>query len=430
MLRHKTCAALVAVGITTSATLLASLVATTAAPAAPTTPAPTAQPDTGSLDRNDPLVKAKMMVRADKIDDESHAKFGDRAGLPWMDDDTATEFVGVRGLTAADEARWTRTDSVLVDVPYSQVDLEAQQAKVLDSMGPQTKDTSYSVGFEMEGTGKDARWIVAVSGMVTPEQQDSIREVVPANTLRFKDLGAKGGWLVDRNSFPTNTPWLGALRNNTAILGAPYGNCTSGFLLASAFGYFGSTAAHCAPNGTTDGSASDPEVWMGYGASTPPSGAHIDYQRQTTWPWGHLCEAGANDVYTDVLTYSLTVGGWLRSVAVKETDAILTLVGARFNGSVGMGSPVWFSALSTTYPVGETVSTVGNIFVHDCVRSIHHDCITTTPHPGDSGGPVYSYFGNRIVAAGSISYATGPTRVCYSRINYTVFFTGQEVATQ
>lgn len=352
--------------------------------------------------------KAQLGVEAERIVDALEPLLGDDLGLTWIDNDDAGKallYVGVKDLgdrrpeLARSLASADRDRVQLVDAKYSMLDLKQMQGELIDSL---TKaDGSFTVGIGKEGTGiaAEPRLDVHADGLSTSGLERLTAErSLPTELVRLSEAGAPH-FATNRFAFP---PFLAGLYNNIGNSGG----CTTAFMMVSQFGYFGSTAGHCAPSG---------------GAHSVRVGNtnNVDVQRQN-WLYG------ANPTHADVAVYSLSVKGWPGYPAIKVSDTFNRVVTGRLNGTAPVGTPQCFVTINLNSAQCDDIS---NIHVNGIVQGhilLDLSCLGVGVTLGDSGGAVYGLFGSYAAAAGIISGGSSST-TCYSLINYVVIYTGAEV---
>lgn len=362
---------------------------------------------------------AQSLIDENSVLPAAKAFFGSRLGLTWYTDAEGMAsrlFVSVVGLMEADFAFVDQLDPTvsgrvqLVATSHSEEQLSAFAAEGSDAL-TRFGVPGASVGVGISERSENGRPLIVVSADALPERvRAAIEMVVPNELLRFEVAPGNGMHRrVNRDSFP---PYQAGLSYGSNIQSF----CTTSFVLAGAFGQFGTTAGHCLPPGT--------------GFSSYVGRRFVDNRIRRNI----FYESDPDNIYADVLLYSLdAVTQYSRTATILVSDQLRRDVTARFNAPVPLGTSLCFVGLESDSVRCGNVNRRGDVFRDQAGRrTVEHDCIERLSEFGDSGAPMYAVGGppgNTATAAGILSYGNSNV-TCYSRDYFIEFFTDTIIATR
>ncbi|MFO7279540.1 MAG: hypothetical protein C0P77_003945 [Thermoanaerobacterales bacterium] len=202
---------------------------------------------------------------------------------------------------------------------------------------------------------------------------------------------------ADRNTFP---PYAAGL-STRILVGTRWNGCTTGYVWANAFGYFGSTAGHCGR--VNDGVVIGPAI--------------VDVIRANGYQ-PHVW------VQADAALISLSARGWPHRPEIRAGvggRSHRTVTGKYLNAQIGNGLELCFQGVtSDSGNCGRVVRANQWICCDAAGKSFYYSCIDHPSLPGDSGGPVYRPVEPaRAVAAGMVSSSVtinGTRLTCFSTV--------------
>lgn len=234
---------------------------------------------------------------------------------------------------------------------------------------------------------------------------DRLEKAVPPELLKVSvDSGMK---VEDLHSSRTS---YGTYESGLQVVVAG-GVCTSNFVYMTGYGPLGTTAGHCTPG------AGGYIVSMG--------GSAIDHVRS------NLMYPGPT--YTDTLTFSVADDP-ISPLILIGTNAHRTISG-RTNGPTGVNVQVCWQGMGVqgSGRCSPTTRNSINYVGQNGVQRLSADCTEATGIGGDSGGPVYIQQPNaRATAAGTVSSNvtfSGNADMCFTRVQFAVWFIGSEILT-
>jgi hypothetical protein len=393
------------------------------------------QVSAGHAEETTPPPDASEVLDTDAVRVEVQDEFGDRYAGDFVHDDVDGHeelVVAIEDATtidANDLADIADPDAArALDARYSWEELDAYQDTVLQILFSSGAAPDFALGKSLEDPTSDTPIVVelTVNGLA-PEVRAQIEAAVPGDALRIVPGGTVEQANATRFSFPPYQAGLSAQIVNPSSW-SQYKQCSSGFTLVNAYGYFGTTAGHCSFTASTSGP--DP-VYMG--PSLYGSGAvSVDSIRNNAY-YSQLW------TYADALSYSLSAGGFPVTAQVMTGAYAHRTVTSRYTSSPPIGTSLCFDGVASAggncgaLRRVDVVATLG-----DGKLIVDAECFDSNDDAdsGDSGAPVYKVNGDGTArAAGlvfgsiTVSGASGGRETCYSHIDNVVDLLGAEVLT-
>ncbi|HLT69625.1 MAG TPA: hypothetical protein VKZ72_05640 [Acidimicrobiales bacterium] len=202
---------------------------------------------------------------------------------------------------------------------------------------------------------------------------------------------------ADRNTFPPYTAGL----NTRVLVGTRWHGCTSGYVFANGFGYFGSTAGHCGR--VNDGVVIGPAI--------------VDVIRANGYQPHRWVQA-------DAALFSLSAHGWAHRSEIRAGvggRSQRTVTGKYRNAQIGNGLELCFQGVTSDSGNCAPVVRANQWICCDAAgKEFYYSCISHPSLPGDSGGPVYRPVEpGRAIAAGMVSSSVtvnGTRMTCFSTV--------------